>query len=168
MGYFEGLTDATFKQDSHGNTLFYPWGVLGKGRILKDAETRDRLRNFVLLYYKVSLPTIIVLAVLRQWWLLGIAGVVLLAWFLLKSRSLLRDCPLSDERLTFKEGYRNSAASHNAFTLWLFLVVSLLFSVGGLLLLLAGKPLVGLLTLALFGACSVAFIYMLKSKYAKR
>lgn len=167
MGYFEGLTDATFKQDSNGNTLFYPWGVLGKGRILKDAETRDQLRNFILLYYKVSLPTAIVLAVLRQWWLLGIAGVALLAWFLLKSRSLLKDCPVSEERLTLKEGYRNSAASHNALTLWLLLVVSLLFSAAGGLLLLAGKTLVGLLTLTLFGACSAAFIYMLKSKHAK-
>lgn len=168
MGYFEGLTDAVFKQDSNGDSVFYPWGALGKGRVIKDPATREQLRNFMLLYYKVSLPLVIVLAVFRQWWLLGVASVALMVWFLLKSRALLKDCPVSGERLTLKEGYRNSAASHNTFTLWLLLIVSLLFSAAGVLLVVLGKLLPGLFVLAMFGACSVAFAYMLKSKYAAR
>ena len=29
MGYFESLTNGYFKKDLSGNTIFFPWGVLG-------------------------------------------------------------------------------------------------------------------------------------------
>ncbi len=164
MGYFDGLADGTFKKDSQGNTVFYPWGVLGKGRVIPDEETRVRLRNFVKLYYQITLPVIIVLSVFRLWLLLVPATIGLVAWFLIHTRTLLKDCPLSTEKLTLKEGYRNSAASHNKPTLWILLVFSLLMVAGGLFLLIAGKVLIGLGALVMFGLCSAAFIYMLKSK----
>jgi hypothetical protein len=168
MGYFEGLADAIFKQDSNGETVFYPWGVLGKGRIIRDPATRDALRNFIMLYYKVSLPLIVLLVVFRLWWLAALAFPLMLLWFVLKSRELLKDCPPSSERLTLREGYRNSAASHNSLTLWLLLIVSLLFCAGSVLLLVAGKPLFGIFGLVLFGACSGAFVYMIKAKRERR
>lgn len=167
MGYFDGLADASFKQDSNGNSVFYPWGVLGKGRVLPDAETHATLRTFIKRYYMVTLPVIIVLSVLRLWWLLLPAAIGLLAWFLLTTRSLLRNCPVSEEKLTLKEGYSNSAASHNKPTLWALLVVSLLMSLGGVLLLITGKALIGVALIGLFGLCSGVFVYMLRVKYAK-
>jgi hypothetical protein len=35
MGYFDALTSSSFKKDESGKTVFYPWGVLGKGHIKK-------------------------------------------------------------------------------------------------------------------------------------
>ena len=64
MGYFDGLTDGIFKTDSEGRFLFYPWGVLGKGYVLPDDSKKQEVRQFVSLWYKVSLPAIIVVGML--------------------------------------------------------------------------------------------------------
>lgn len=42
MGYFEGLTNGNFKKDRDGNTIFFPWGILGKGRVLPDEQTEKK------------------------------------------------------------------------------------------------------------------------------
>ena len=31
MGYFDGLTSASFNTNQNGRPLFFPWGVLGSG-----------------------------------------------------------------------------------------------------------------------------------------
>jgi hypothetical protein len=170
MGYFDGLTDAIFKKDKTGNTVFYPWGVLGKGRVLSDPAKADQLRSFVRNYYLVTLPTLIVLGILRSLPLLIGIGLLLILWFLIRCRALLAGTPYSDERLTLKEGYKNSAASHNRLTLWVLLTSSVLFVIVGILIALKAHTFVhalfGLGTTVFFGACCAAIGYMLKVKHA--
>lgn len=170
MGYFDGLTDAIFKKDKDGNAVFYPWGIFGKGRVLADPAKADQLRSFVRNYYLLTLPTLIVLGILRSMpWLVGV-GLLLILWFLIRSRALLAGTPYSDERLTLKEGYKNSAASHNRLTLWVLFISSILFVLVGILLALKAHTLVhalfGLGTTVFFGACGAAIGYMLKVKHA--
>ena len=43
-GYFGELAGVNFQKDAEGRDLFYPFGMLGKGRILPDPETATRLR----------------------------------------------------------------------------------------------------------------------------
>jgi len=164
MGYFEGLADASFKEDSNGNTVFYPWGVLGKGRILPDETTKTKLRKFIILYYQISLPLIVLLTIFRLWGLALIAAPAILIWFLYQSKKLTQGCEISHEKLTVKESYRNSAKSHNKIMLWCMLVISLLFVLSGFYAFIKGKFFIGLAGVVFFGLCSVVFIFMLKSR----
>lgn len=164
MGYFEGLADASFKQDAQGNNIFYPWGVLGKGRILPDETTKISLRKFIILYYQISLPTLLLLTLLRMWWLLVVIGFVLFAWFYLHTKLITKDCAISNEKLTLKESYKNSADGHNKYMLWLMLLASLVFVVGGVFMFFKGKLFIGLGAVVFFGLCSAVFIFMLKAK----
>lgn len=53
MGFFKRLTDSSFKVNGQGNTLFYPWGILGRGYILPDIETEkkdSKIYNILSLY----------------------------------------------------------------------------------------------------------------------
>jgi hypothetical protein len=168
MGYFEGLTNASFKKDQEGKTIFFPWGVLGKGRILPDEPTETRVRAFLSRYYKVSLPTVIGVGVIVGWaWsflLIPIFG----AWFYFGSKSLVSHCPYSEDKLTLKEGYTNSAAGHNKVTLWVLFSSSVLFLLAGIFIASVAtstsQMAMGLLSAIFFGACSVAIGYMLKVK----
>jgi hypothetical protein len=164
MGYFEGLADASFKEDSNGNSVFYPWGVLGKGRILPDEATKTKLRNFIIRYYQVSLPLIIVLVVVRLWWLGVLLAPASFLWFFFQSKKITKDCQISTEKLSVKESYRNSAKSHNKIMLWLLLLISLFFVFSGVYLFIKGKLFIGLSTVIFFGLCSAVFIFMLKIK----
>ena len=168
MGYFDGMTDACFKTDAQGTTLFYKWGVLGKGYIIPSADKKDEIRKFLKLYYMISLPIIIVLGAFINWLLATILVIPFFIWFQIKISSLTKDLAISNEKLTLKESYTNSAKGHNETTLWLLLIFSILMFLGGLFVLLIAKNLkgqiLGIGCIIMFGACSAAFIYMLKMK----
>src|SRR5512137_2958826 len=55
VGYFDALSGSGFKKDERGRSVFYPWGVFGKGRVLPDAETEKKVRAFVIRYYVISI-----------------------------------------------------------------------------------------------------------------
>lgn len=171
MGYFDGLVEASFKKDTNGNAVFHPWGIFGRGRVLADPAKAAELRAFVRLYYQVSLPLIIVLAVVGVWWLLLVAAIALPLWFVLRSRYLLTGAPFSEERLTWKQSVQNSANAHNRFILWflclssgcfvaitLWLAIVRAHSMKQVLILGAGA--------ALFGLCTAIIGYMIKVRRA--
>lgn len=167
MGYFEGLADASFKKDSKGNSVFYPWGVLGKGRVLPDETTKTKLRKFVILYYQIMLPTAILLGIFRLWLPSILFLTALTLGFYIYVNQLTKNCPICTEKLTLKESYKNSANSHNTLMLWFMLLASLLFVLGGIWLFFKGRLFIGLGSVVFFGLCSAVFILMLKIKHKK-
>jgi hypothetical protein len=167
MGYFEGLADASFKEDGNGNNVFYPWGVLGKGRVLPDEATKIKLRIFVIRYYQIILPIGILLGIFKLWLPATVALIVLTLGFYLYVNQLTKDCPVCTEKLTLKESYKNSANSHNTLMLWLMLFASLLFVLGGIWLFFKGRLFIGLGSVVFFGLCSAVFILVLKIKHKK-
>jgi len=169
MGYFEGLTNGSFKKNSDGNTVFFPWGVLGRGRVLPDEPTETKVRAFVDRYYKISLPTIICVGVIAGWGWSFLLVPIFGAWFYLGSKSLVSKYPYSEDKLTLKEGYTSSATGHNKVTLWLLFICSILFVLAGIFIAIAakssGQMILGLSSTIFFGASSIAIGYMLKVKH---
>src|SRR2546423_6289468 len=105
MGYFDGLASGSLKKDGEGRTVFYPFGVLGKGRVLPDEAAEQRVRAFLVRYYKVSLLVIIGVGALVNWaWSVALVP-IFIAWFYFGSRSLVAGYPHSDSKLTLREGY---------------------------------------------------------------
>ena len=168
MGYFDGLVNASFKTDKQGTTLFYKWCVLGNAYIIPNADKESEIRKFLMLYYKVSLPLIIGAGTLLKLIFAVLLCIPLFIWFQIKISSLTKGLTISNEKLTIKESYTNSARGHKKSTLWLLFILSILFVISGLIILLAAKDLNGKLIGAgcviFFGACSVVYIYMLKIK----
>ncbi len=110
MGYFEGLTNASFKKNSDGTSIFYPWGIFGRGLVIPDDQGEERLRSFLTRYCKVSLPSLITVGILGGWvWaalLLPICG----AWFYLGIKTLVSEYAYSKDKITIKESCAGSAA----------------------------------------------------------
>jgi hypothetical protein len=168
MGYFDALTSSSFKQDESGKSVFYPWGVFGKGHVLPDDETENRIRGFVRRYYMISLPMIIIVGAVVGWIYVLATLPILIIWYHFKSKILIAGCSVTDGKLTLKESYTNSSKAHNKKTLWLLLIFSILFVGGGLLMLIHGTSnydkIMGALGCVFFGVCAVAFGYMIKAK----
>jgi len=62
MGYFQSVGSSSFKSDSHGNRLFYKWGIFGKGYVLTSKGKEEEIMNFLVLHYKISFISIIVVS----------------------------------------------------------------------------------------------------------
>lgn len=166
MGYFDGLASSIIKKDVNNNSVYYPWGVMGKGYVLPDAKRETDIKNMVILFYQLFFAVFVMFFILFKNVLsFGLGTIGLFAWFLVKSKQLTKNCPVSQEKLTLKEGYTNSAKAHNIWVLYILLAVGVLFTLLGLLLLITGKSVgAGLFLSILFGASSAAFVYMIRVK----
>jgi len=169
MGYFDGLTAASFKKDAEGRELFFIWGRLGKGRVIPSedeaAAVRRYLKNYYICVFVGIVPMVWLsghnafsarwLAVLGIVMVIGIIGLIPL-W--LKTR----DWPLAGERLTYRESMSASARAHGAISLSILIVLCLVMVAGSLFVLLYTEgTLVGGAGVVLFGAALAVFVYML-------
>lgn len=164
MGYFDGLTDAAFKTDTEGRQVFYPWGVLGKGYVMRDADHYQSLREKIKLMYMVSLPLVIFNQVVFGFVANLIFVPIYFVWYLVMLKRWTSGLDISGEKMTMAEARRNSAKSHNRGTLVFFVVVSAVFVMLGLWMMGSGHFWAGLLSAAFFGACGVSIWMMLRDK----
>ena len=142
-----------------------PWGVLSKGYVLPNATRETAIKNMVILFYQIFLGMFFIhLFLIKNAPIFAVLVIALVIWFLVKSHQLTKDCPKSDEKLTLKEGYTNSAKAHNKWMLWFCLVVSIFFTLAGIAFLLSDKISIGLLMTIVFGACTTAIGFMIKVK----
>jgi hypothetical protein len=168
MGYFDGLANASFKKNSEGTSIFYPWGIFGRGRVIPDHHTEKRIRAFLTRYYKLSLLSLTAVGILGGWIWAALLLPLHCLWFYLGVKPLVSECAYSTDKLTIKESCSGSAAGHSRSTLWLLLTSSGLLVLGGVLMASNADSLdsmiLGLLCVVFFGACCAAFGYMLAVK----
>jgi hypothetical protein len=168
MGYFEGLTNGCFNKEETGQTVFYPLGVMGKGYILPDAITEDKIRKFMQFYYKVSIISILGVVLVFGWLYVFLLLPVNIIWFFFKIKPLISGLPYSGSKLSFKQSYINSASAHNTFVLWLFLISSIFVMMMFLHMLVSNNntmvKFLALIILLICGACSFAIAYIIRAK----
>lgn len=165
MSYFDGLTEASFKKNTQGETLFYPWGVLGKGYLVQDSKKEAHLRKFTKLNYMVTLPLVIVNQILFGYLPNLILMPIYLITFVVILKKLTKGLPYAEEKLKISESYKNSASKHNLATLIVLDIAALAFTLTGLLFILEGRNvLLGAFAFILFGFTTVAISYMLWNK----
>lgn len=165
MGYFDGLTDASFKTDAEGNSLFYPWGVMGAGYILPSEYKKNSIRTYIKRMYMIVLPAIILIQIVFGFLPNLILLAVYMIWYYLAVKKMTSDLTKSTVKLKTSEAYTNSAKSHNLPTLIFLSICSLVFVVMGALLIASGTGgFIGYFTVLFFGLCTVAIGYMAKIK----
>jgi hypothetical protein len=171
LNYFDDLARGNFKRDAAGRTVFFPLGVFGKGRILPDVATEQRLRDRLATQYQLAVVVAIALAVLHNLLLMLLVGLAVVAWMSLRSVLLVAAYPPSDLRLSWKERYASPLSPDNVGTQWFLLVCCVALVAGGLLLLVVGDTLdqrvAGVAVIVLFGAAGVARAYGLRHRAAR-
>ena len=170
MGYFDDPTGVLFKRDRNGNSVFFPWGILGSGRLLPDESTELRVRGYVRRWYRISLPMILGVAIVGGAWSFLLV-LPLSAWFYFGLKPLLADCLYSEEKLSLKEANAFVAASHSRLTLWLIFVCFVSCLLGGTLMLTIAKSsreiMMGWLSVVVFSVFCVKTGYIIKLKHAQ-
>ena len=138
---------------------------MGKGHILPTAEKEAEIKNLVILMYQIFFGLFFLhFIIIKSMNIFVVLMIALLVWFLVKSNQITKDCPISDEKLTLKKGYTNSAKAHNKTVLLILFGVSVLFSLICFAMLFSKLMIVGLLLMVFFGLCSWAMFYMIQVK----
>ena len=168
MGYFNGLTAASFKKDAEGRDLFFLWGKLGKGRVIPSEADGAWIRRYLKIYYVCVLVAIVPMLMLggepfEPRWLLTLAVFMLLAVAaLVPLWTRTRAWPIAGERLAYGEAISASAKAHGAVSLSMMIALSGLMAIGSLLVLIyTDGTTVGALGFVFFGACLALSIRML-------
>jgi hypothetical protein len=164
MGYFDVLTETSFKRCAEGRTVFYRWGVGGKGHLLPDQAKAQQVRKFLQLYYVASFAAIVIASVALGWLGTFALAPVLSLCYVLATRRLLRGLETTTASLTLAESFTGSSREHKAVTLAILLIGSAFFGVGGLFSVILGHLFVGVLSIMFSGACAVAIGYMIRSR----
>jgi NADH:ubiquinone oxidoreductase subunit 3 (subunit A) len=163
MGYFDAIASANFKTKADARRLFFPWGVWGRGYAIPTEQEYERLLRLMKIYTIVSLAVFIVaVLVLPGFWAFGVAALVVAcyaAWL----PSLLRGLQPSDEKLSITESMSTQARTHNAWMLWLLLIIALLFVTFAVVLVVIHPRnwFVALPAIVFFGTCAALFTRML-------
>ena len=102
MGFFQPKSDIFFKKNKQDQTLFYPWGLFGRARIILNADTEQHLREHSKPNWLVLIASYLIYKIFI-WWL-GIGLLVVYGfWNLAQRQSILKDCPYSDEKVSYAE-----------------------------------------------------------------
>jgi Ca2+/Na+ antiporter len=163
MGYFDALTSSCFKTAQDGRKLFFPWGVWGRGYAVASEQDYERLRRQVKAYMVVALVPIIVTAALQAYVGALVIGVLLVAFYLVWMRFLLRGLLPSDERLSVQGSMTAQARAHSAAGLWFLEIGALAFVGLGIVIIVIdpGNWLIALGSIVFFGFCAAVGARML-------
>ena len=164
MGYLDGLTDAAFKKDASGKTLFYPWGIFGSGVIIDSEDKTTQIRGFYKKALMVTFPLVIPSAV-GEFWLSLILLPVYGGWYYFTAKKITKNLRQTEEKLKISETYKNLAKVYNLPTL-IFLEFTCLGVVAfGVWLLQDGRSsLVAYASMGVFGLCAIPIGYMILEK----
>lgn len=163
MGYFDAVTNSSFKTTQDGRRLFFPWGTLGGGYAIASEQDYLRLRGQVKVYIIAALLLMIVSNLFWNYAAALAVAALFLGFYLVWMWRLLPRLAFSDERLTLQESLTAQAQGHGAVRLWLLEIASLVF-VGCGFWILAVEPrrtLIALAVIVFFGLCAVVFARML-------
>ena len=166
MGYFDGLVSGSFKQDDTGRTLFFPYGVLGGGKVAPSAEAAQSLRTTLKIYYMVALPVIIAASVAGGFLYSMAAALVLILLYEIWVRGKTAGWVRSSIKLTYAESSGNSARALGKGTLLALLLMSAVLAASGAIIAIAmpQERLTGIVSVIFFGGCMVAFVYMMRRR----
>jgi hypothetical protein len=163
MGYFDFLTSSCFKTGQDGRKLFFPWGVLGHGYTIASEQDYLRLQQQIKIYIVVSLVLVIGSASLKGDLVGLVIATLLVGFFSVWMRYLLRRLQRSDERLSLREISTSRARLLGPVVLWLLEILALAFVGDGVFILIMdpGKWFVALVVIVVFGLVAAKVAYML-------
>jgi|SRR6516162_3715466 len=163
MGYFDFLTSSYFKAGRDGRKQFFPWGILGDGYTIASEQDYLRLQQQIKIYMIVSLVLVIGAASLKGDLVGLLIAMLLIGFYSVWTRFLLRRLQRSGERLSLRESSTSRARLLGPVVLWLLEIVALAFVGGAVFVLIVdpGKWFVALVGIVLFGLVATKVAYML-------
>lgn len=163
MSFLDSFSDPLFKKSKSGESIFYPWGVLGKGYVVTSDSEADRIRatlkwcNFGAIM--VSIMCLQVLGLVYSLIFVGIYYVGYTLW----TGSVTKRMAVSSEKLRLSETVERTVIHYSIWYLVLMLVSALVLCILAGIMYFAEpeERFMAAIGFIFFGGCSLWFVYML-------
>jgi hypothetical protein len=166
----KGLEQA-FQVDGEGRVVFYPFGMLSKGRLIRDRQTMERVRGTFALLILVGAGGVTAISIASHFVISfkqGLAAdAILLSLCVLGTQLLAMGLPYADERLSARAAMRNAGSGHSTLRLIVLSVLAWVMTTVGVIVLLVGdaeSQWIGFTCICFFGFCLCMFIWQIVAK----
>ena len=170
MSYLDALVNSLFKKSESGATLFYPYGIIGKGYAVSSASEHSRIRSALKVYYVVTFLAMVISIYFLNWFYAAGCAILGIGGYLVWSATVTRRLVVSAERLRYSESLAQSLPYYSTWVLVVLSLLSFIFVLmGGFIIYIEPSEwLMSLLCLVFFGLTTVILAFMtitkLKSK----
>jgi hypothetical protein len=170
MGYFSALSGSAFKTAGNGRKLFFPWGILGHGYVVASETDFLRLRMqitiFMISALALTVASVAMLDLAQAYLVSAVVTPAIVVFYAGWMTCLLPRLDVSDEYLSLEESMVAQALGHNAATLWLLEISSLVLVCAGASVCFyhPANWLAGAGSVFFFGLCATAFGFMLVAR----
>ena len=135
MGFLDGLTNASFKTNEKGNTIFYPLWIFGKGYIVPD-DRKDWFRLTIKRLLIICIPLVITVSMFLS---LPLFFFIILPLYFcgctIWMKKSTRGLAISSSKLTLSDSTGKSARSYNWNTFLFLEIISFLFVLASIFIL---------------------------------
>jgi hypothetical protein len=169
MGYFDKLAGVAFKEGETGETIYYPYGIMGKGRCISDPALKEKIFRFHrgMIAYLMPFSAIygVTLGFSHFDLLAGLIPIfILTAGLMIWQYILIKDLPVSDIKLSFREAMTVASRAYSKTVIKILMINGVvLIALSVILLLLINKPLSQIAFIVFFpmtvGFLSIALNY---------
>ena len=162
----EALANTAFKKDRDGNTVFFPWGILGRGRVPPSSAEEAAARQ-----YMVNTRTN---GRIMMWVCIGVTAfgwewaallvLIFSAWYVALLMSLISGWPYHTDRFSITHAYSEMAAGFSRRKIKWYLGISVVMLPLGLYSLFTSAWLSGLTVVVICVGGIVVYSRMLRIK----
>ena len=137
MGYFSSIAESAFKENPNGDGwLYYPNGVLSKGRLVTDPEYKNKLFKFQKRMYMYILPLSVLYGLSLDLSNIALSDFYLLAILLtpvyLRQYFLVKKLPKSNTKLKAKEAITTASKGLSSYYFYFMYFASVFLIAMGL------------------------------------
>lgn len=105
MGYFERVAESAFKETEDGLCIYYPNGVIGKGRVVTSPELKEKIFSFHKNTMKYGILLGIASGLFLKLSLVIVIALIALPAFYFYQRKLIGNLPVHNSKNTAQEIY---------------------------------------------------------------
>jgi hypothetical protein len=123
MRLFNSLISSSFKTDSNGRIVFYPFGIFGKSYILPSERTKYDIEYFLKRFFIISFTLTIGIGVGASWIISFIIVPIFIIFLYFKVKKITSNLESSNEEYDFNENLKQSVVKHSMEKLWLLFFI---------------------------------------------
>jgi hypothetical protein len=166
MNYLDSLVNQLFKKSESAETLFYPWGMFGKGYVVSSESEQSRIRSILKAYYVVMFLAMVICIYFLNWFYAAGCAILGIGGYSVWSATVTRRLVASEERLRFSESLAQSLPYYSTWVLVVLSLFSFIFVLmfGLILYIDPSEWVMGSIGLVFFGVATVMLVFMTRTK----